>query len=649
MKRNWSKKLLAGVLSLAMVFTAAFAVSPNALRASASQAAERDPYVPQQLMIAGQNLGIKGNENRLMHWDYNQNTTAYLNTFTGNLINEFRIAGTPFALTFNSLDTEKKFFGIGVSSIFDQSIKKLHENAYEFTEADGGKRYFTLANKWQDGYGNSLAFTGRGYAVHSEKRSLTFDESGKLLHLEQTFAELQDLFVADFKYDANGVLTDVRTSEFGNIHFKPTKEGNPIDAKDIEFERMPEGYGNTFIWYYSGIMSFGDVSNTDGTGVIIDLGGGLNNLHDYNNTKGISPQFDKVRKAMAIRQWNQSTNLDFTWEFTYGDHRITVDNPDGSKTFKSFDTWGNPINTYGPETVPSVPVEQVAQDRNLAYNYYSASKSWNLGTLRNMAFVNFYNGNLYFGSGEYGSGVLYYNAQSTQTSEFGDHFSYSGSDRIDKISDDAYVHTDEDGQRHYFTYDYTPGALADDRGYILVVNEDTYVITHSAYTVGTYAKDTGFEISVVLNEDGTVASYENVGSNYTLSYYTATASRGPRIQSIMRDGVSEATFGYNAQGNLSAIILANGKSILFTYDSTGSVITGIQNIADGSRLLFGYSVDEDGLQRARNIRLFDAPDSMVDLALLEYNRLSNGNRQTTVTDMQGTKTTYTFNKRGDKI
>ena len=39
MKRNWSKKLLAGVLSLAMVFTAAFAVSPQMLKAGAAQAA----------------------------------------------------------------------------------------------------------------------------------------------------------------------------------------------------------------------------------------------------------------------------------------------------------------------------------------------------------------------------------------------------------------------------------------------------------------------------------------------------------------------------------------------------------------------------------------------------------------------------------
>ena len=111
-----------------MVFTAAFAVSPQMLKAGAAQAANTAD-VPQNQVIAGQNLGIQGNENRLMRWDYNPNTTAYLNTFTGNYINQFRIAGTPFALTYNSLDPEKKFFGTGVSSIFDQSIKNAISHA----------------------------------------------------------------------------------------------------------------------------------------------------------------------------------------------------------------------------------------------------------------------------------------------------------------------------------------------------------------------------------------------------------------------------------------------------------------------------------------------------------------------------------------
>ncbi len=648
MKRNWSKKLLAGVLSLAMVFTAAFAVSPNALRASASQAAERDPYVPQQLMIAGQNLGIKGNENRLMHWDYNQNTTAYLNTFTGNLINEFRIAGTPFALTFNSLDTEKKFFGIGVSSIFDQSIKKLHENAYEFTEADGGKRYFTLANKWQDGYGNSLAFTGKGYVVNSEKRSLTFDESGKLLHLEQSFAKLQNPLTADFVYDANGVLTDVRTSEFGSIHLTPTKQGDNIDAKDIEFERMPEGYGQRFIWYYSGIMDFGEIDNTDGTYVMTSCSGGLGQLYDYNHTKEFTPvvNYDAPRRIpLSIRHRDNAVNLDATWEFTYGDHMTKITLPNGAQTITHFDIWGNPIGE--PEQIPVVPAEQVAQGVNLGNHLNNLLKSWNPASGLT-ASVNGYNGNIVCKIDITSYFSLTYNSQGNQQTEFGSGFSSPANRMIEKISDNVYLMTDEDGCLHYFMQELggPPYTFRDDRGITLYVRDTYYALEGGLQYRKSFDKANGRESINTYNEDGTAAT---APYGISFAYYAATADRGPRVQSISENGVIKATFGYNAQGNISAIIFADGNSVLFTYDSTGSVITGIQNIADGSRLLFGYSVDEDGLQRARNIRLFDAPDSMVDLALLEYNRLSNGNRQTTVTDMQGTKTTYTFNKRGDKI
>ncbi|MFQ8600493.1 MAG: hypothetical protein ACLSAP_07835, partial [Oscillospiraceae bacterium] len=148
----------------------------------------------------------------MMLWDFNQNTTAYLNTFTGNYINQFRIAGTPFALTYNSLDPEKKFFGIGVSSIFDQSIKKLSKNAYELTQADGSKRYFTLDNNWQDGYGNSFTTDEYGYAVTSENRTLYFNQSGRLESLSQTFVPGRPPLNMRLRYDESGVLTEAQTT-----------------------------------------------------------------------------------------------------------------------------------------------------------------------------------------------------------------------------------------------------------------------------------------------------------------------------------------------------------------------------------------------------------------------------------------------------
>ncbi len=655
MKRKWTKKLLAGVLSLALAFTAAFAVSPQILRAGAAQAANTAD-VPQNQVIAGQNLGIQGNENRLMRWDYNPNTTAYLNTFTGNYINQFRIAGTPFALTYNSLDPEKKFFGTGVSSIFDQSIKKFSDNAYEFTEADGGKRYFTRDNNWQDGYGNSLAFTDRGYTVHSENRSLTFDNSGKLISLEQPLEPGGPTTSMRFYYEyvnseGNLMLSSVLTKEFGTITFVPTKEGDSIDGKDIQFERMPEGYDPTFVWYYSGIMDFGDIRNTDGTSVMTSRSEGLGKLYDYNHTMELTPEFPYggPRIPSSVRHRDNAVNLDSTWEFTYGDRRTTITNPDGSQTVQYFDIWGNPTETPEPDTEPSVPTQQIAQDRNLGYNRDGANSYWKLGTLKGNVQVNLYNGNVFFETNQSETGYLTYNSQSTQTSDFGDRFSYRGSDRIDKISDDVYVLTDVDGQRHYFTYDNTPGALTDDRGYTLTIHEDTYTIKDNLYPIGTYSKDTGRNISVVLNEDGTTASFELWESPYTLGYYPATASRGPRVQSVSQNGVSKATFGYNAQGNPTAMILSDGSSILLTYDSTGTLLTGIQNIADNSRIQFGYITDENGLPRANNVQQFDASGAKTNEVTIAYGKNAAGNRQTMLINMQGVQTVYNFDEYGDKM
>ena len=75
MENNWTKRLLACILSLALVLLALPAGIGGAFQASASAPSTTDPYasVDEATMIAGQNLGILGNENRLMEWEYDQN------------------------------------------------------------------------------------------------------------------------------------------------------------------------------------------------------------------------------------------------------------------------------------------------------------------------------------------------------------------------------------------------------------------------------------------------------------------------------------------------------------------------------------------------------------------------------------------------
>lgn len=455
------------------------------------------------------------------------------------------------------------------------------------------------------------------------------------------------------RYDESGVLTEAQTTEFGTIHFTPTKDGDSIDAKDIGFERMPEGYENTFVWYYSGIMDYGDIRNTDGTFVLTSRSEGLGRLHNerVSPTVEITPEFPygAPRIPVSVLHRDRDANLDATWTFAYGDHATTITNPDGSQTVKYFDIWGKPIDAPEPDTKPSVPIEQIAQGKNLAYNRDSANSYWKLGTLKGEVYVNLYNGNLFFNSNQLETGYLSYNSQSTQASDFGNRFSYKGSDQIEKISDSVYVLTGGDGQRHYFTYDYTPGVLMDDRGYTLTVIETTYSVRENLYTVETYAKDTGRKTSVVLNEDGTTASYEFWNSPYTLSYYPQTDGRDPRVQSVSENGVSKATFGYNAQGNLTAMILSDGSSILFTYDSTGSLLTGIQNISDGSRLQFAYTTDESGLPRANSIQQFDASGNKTNEVRISYGKNVDGKRQTILINMQSVQTVHNFNEYGDAI
>ena len=334
MENNWTKRLLACILSLALVLLALPAGIGGAFQASASAPSTTDPYasVDEATMIAGQNLGILGNENRLMEWEYDQNTKMYVNKFTGNVVMQFQIAGTPFAITHNSQDTQKRFFGTGMSSVFDHSITKINDDAYIFTESDGSRRYFLSQNNWEDSYGNKLSITQNGYTVTGEHRVLEFSNDGKLVKLDQIFQmekpTPQSVTIsAHLRYDPAGILTDISTdAKYGNIHFTPTKEGDIIDAKDIKFDNMLYGYDNTFSWYYSGIMAFGDIRNTDGTGVCVVLMHPLGELYEPNSGIRLSPRYSEdYTHCVAVEQTTATTVMNPNiWEFAYGNHQTTV-------------------------------------------------------------------------------------------------------------------------------------------------------------------------------------------------------------------------------------------------------------------------------------------------------------------------------------
>ncbi|MFQ8600010.1 MAG: hypothetical protein ACLSAP_05060 [Oscillospiraceae bacterium] len=172
MKNNWTKRLMACILSLALVLLALPAGVGGAFRASASAPSTADPYasVDEATMIAGQNLGILGNENRLMEWEYNKNTSMYVNTFTGNTIMQFKIAGSPFAITFNAQDTQKRFFGIGMSSIFDHSITRSTTTSICLLKLTAAAA-ISSENSWNDGYGNNLAIFNNDIPSHPKAAS----------------------------------------------------------------------------------------------------------------------------------------------------------------------------------------------------------------------------------------------------------------------------------------------------------------------------------------------------------------------------------------------------------------------------------------------------------------------------------------------
>lgn len=658
MKNNWTKRLMACILSLALVLLALPAGVGSAFRASASAPSTTDPYasVDEATMIAGQNLGILGNENRLMEWEYNKNTSMYVNTFTGNTIMQFKIAGSPFAITFNAQDTQKRFFGIGMSSIFDHSITKINDDAYMFIEVDGSRRYFLAKNSWKDGYGNSLAIFSNGYTVTSEGRKLTFDESGKIIRFEQTF-DMEPNFSgkipikADFLYDPEGTLLDVKTDFYGNIHFKPTKPGDVIDAKDIEFDQLPAGFGTKFSWYYSGIMAFGDIRNTDGTGVCVNLSNPLGELYEPNSRVRLSPRYSSnYKQCIGVEQISDATVIDAqTWSFAYGDRQTTVTNPDGAEKIYYFDKWGNPIDGPGPGPdpgpAPAVPVSEQASGLNLGVNTPSNLLSWwDLGSVIH-ANINAFSGNLVFETKLPNAFSLYYNSQSTQENEFGKYFASEANRVVEKVSDTVYVLTEFDGSRHYF-YERSPGSLTDEHGAVLDASgSDTYVVTSGSSTRLTFRKSDGRSTNVIVGTDGTMNSY----NSNTFAYYAATDTRGPRVQKIQKNGVDAASFGYNQQGNLTTTIRADGITLLLTYDSTGSVITGIQNIMDSSRLTFAYVTGEDGVRRVSSIQKCDASGTKLDEVTLSYGTDSDGNSQTSVTKADGTETVTSYDEWGNPV
>ncbi|MFQ8600007.1 MAG: hypothetical protein ACLSAP_05045 [Oscillospiraceae bacterium] len=322
------------------------------------------------------------------------------------------------------------------------------------------------------------------------------------------------------------------------------------------------------------------------------------------------------------------------------DHRLPT-----QRAVTSYDKWGNPVENQAPALTPTDHSVSERQRTNLGVNNAASMlEGWTLGDIIH-ANANAFSGNLVFEAKIPNAFSLYYNSQSEQENEFGKYFASEANKVLEKISSKVYVLTEFDGSRHYF-YERSPGSLTDEHGAVLDVSgSEMYVISAGSSTRLTFRKSDGRSTNVIVGADGTMNSY----NSNTFAYYAATDTRGPRVQKIQKNGVDAASFGYNQQGNLTTTIRADGITLLLTYDSTGSVITGIQNIMDSSRLTFAYVTGEDGVRRVSSIQQFDGSGAKLDEVTFAYGKDADGNSQTTVTKADGSETVTSYDEWGNPV
>ncbi len=301
-----------------------------------------------------------------------------------------------------------------------------------------------------------------------------------------------------------------------------------------------------------------------------------------------------------------------------------------------------------------IPIEDIAEGMNLGNGYYeNIFRSWQIGSM-GTGYVNAFNGNFVFSlSGLYFPMGFNYNSRGSIETEFGSKISTTFNETVEELAEDAFLLTERDGSRHYFTYDSTLNWLADERGSRLDIYEQMVDVRRGTGHQ-TFMRDSGRQTNVACNENNQMTEAFGSSGTFSFDYYPATAERTGRIKSLHFEPSyssypkMDATFGYNAKGNLSAMVFSNGVSLVLTYDSTGELVTGVQDLSDGSRLDIDYIDNGDG-PRVSSIRYTRADGVVADALRFVYGRDSQQRAQTTVTDMLGQVSVFTYDEMGRPV
>lgn len=301
-----------------------------------------------------------------------------------------------------------------------------------------------------------------------------------------------------------------------------------------------------------------------------------------------------------------------------------------------------------------IPIEDIAEGANLGTgSYENIFRSWKIGSM-GTGYVNAFNGNFAFSLYEmYFPMEFSYNSRGTIETEFGSKISTTFNETVEELAEDAFLLTERDGSRHYFTYDSTLNYLVDERGNRLDIYEQMVDVRRGTGHQ-TFMRDTGRQTNVACNENNLMTEAFSNSGMFSFDYYPATAERTARIKSLHFAPESkpytemDATFGYNAKGNLSTMVFSNGVSLLLTYDSTGELVTSVQDLSYSSRLEIDYIDNGDG-PRVSSIRNMTAEGIVTDALRFVYGRDSQQRAQTTVTDMLGRISVFTYDEMGRPV
>ena len=157
-----------------------------------------------------------------------------------------------------------------------------------------------------------------------------------------------------------------------------------------------------------------------------------------------------------------------------------------------------------------------------------------------------------------------------------------------------YVHTDEDGTRHYYKQnpdDASKYINQDDSSLELTVSSNRLVIEDSAHNKTVFdssGKLIGMsdrndnELTVSYNANSNISSITD-GSGNTLTFSYSSG----KLYSISNANGLVARYTYNSKGNLTKITYSDGKYSSYAYDSNGNLISVGNH--DGYGIDYSYS------------------------------------------------------------